>query len=140
MRLASYMRGLGIGMAVTALILHFSGPKEAGMSDDEVRSRARQLGMTESRMLTDNASSVSGGNSGTALSLPNVGDANDVREAGAAAAADLNGLVNFEQGSDATVSDDAAGTGEKKENDSSVVTPAPTQDEEPEATKVPTAT
>jgi len=48
MKLRFYLRGLGIGMAVTAVILHFAvAVKSHAMSDDEIRARARQLGMKE---------------------------------------------------------------------------------------------
>ena len=46
MKLKYYLRGLGIGIIVTTLILmvSFSG-RDTDMSDDEVIARARQLGM-----------------------------------------------------------------------------------------------
>lgn len=42
-----YLRGLGIGMLVTALILTVSGKTDAKMSDEAVRRRAAELGMVE---------------------------------------------------------------------------------------------
>lgn len=47
MKLKIYLRGLGIGIVVTTLIMaiSFSGKKE--MSDEEVMARARELGMVE---------------------------------------------------------------------------------------------
>lgn len=69
MRLRHYLRGLGIGMAVTALILHFSvQAAEPSMTDEEVMARARELGMIENVVLSRNdptisdGSSISGGN------------------------------------------------------------------------------
>lgn len=57
MKLKIYLRGLGIGIVVTALILGISGGKKE-MSDAEVISRAKQLGMveaeTESGKLAEN--------------------------------------------------------------------------------------
>ncbi|MBR1470800.1 MAG: hypothetical protein IJ600_04065 [Lachnospiraceae bacterium] len=56
MRLRSYVRGLGIGIAATALILHFSGTgKAAEMTDAQIRERAAELGMVERLTLADNA-------------------------------------------------------------------------------------
>lgn len=46
MKLKIYLRGLGIGIVVTALILGISGGKKE-MSDAEVIARAKQLGMVE---------------------------------------------------------------------------------------------
>ena len=47
MKLRYYLRGLGIGMLVAALVLILSGSTGGGMSDEEVKSRAAQLGMVE---------------------------------------------------------------------------------------------
>ncbi|MCR4891723.1 MAG: hypothetical protein K5989_06050 [Lachnospiraceae bacterium] len=48
MNLRHYLRGLGIGMIVTAVILSisFSGKSQA-LTDDEIRERAMELGMVE---------------------------------------------------------------------------------------------
>lgn len=64
MRLRHYLRGLGIGMAVTALLLHFSVyAAEPSMTDEEVMARARELGMIENIVLSRNDPTISGGNS-----------------------------------------------------------------------------
>lgn len=47
MKLKYYLRGLGIGMLVAALVLVLSGNTRAKMSDEEVKRRATQLGMVE---------------------------------------------------------------------------------------------
>ena len=53
MKLKCYMRGLGIGMIITALILGFRSNATGGtMTDAEVIARARELGMVESGSLT----------------------------------------------------------------------------------------
>lgn len=52
-RLRCYMRGLGIGIVVTVLILGLTmANRGRAMSDDEVRERARELGMVESTVLS----------------------------------------------------------------------------------------
>lgn len=62
MRLRHYLKGLGIGMAVTALILHFSvHAAEPSMTDEEVIARARELGMIENVVLSRNDPTISGG-------------------------------------------------------------------------------
>lgn len=56
MKLKYYMRGLGIGIVVTALLMGiaFSGHKKT-MTDEEIRQRALEMGMTdESGVLADN--------------------------------------------------------------------------------------
>ena len=53
MKLKYYMRGLGIGMIVTAFILCVVLDKDTKtMSDQEVRARAKELGMVESTVLS----------------------------------------------------------------------------------------
>ncbi len=48
MNLKSYLRGAGIGMVTAALVLMVSsGSTSHAMSDDEVRARAKELGMTD---------------------------------------------------------------------------------------------
>lgn len=54
MKLRSYLRGLGLGIVVTALLMGVSF-KETKMSDEEVIARARQLGMVESTTLAEDA-------------------------------------------------------------------------------------
>ncbi|MCR5734873.1 MAG: hypothetical protein K6G22_09740 [Lachnospiraceae bacterium] len=53
MKLRFYLRGLGIGIVVTALLMGFTlGTSKAGISDEEVKKRAEELGMVEeSRLL-----------------------------------------------------------------------------------------
>lgn len=65
MNLKSYMRGIGIGMIVAAGTLHFTFAKSNnGMTDEQVRARAMELGMIEntvlsSATLSNNSASVS---------------------------------------------------------------------------------
>ncbi len=48
MNLRSYLRGAGIGLIVAALVLSFSGGgKSHAMTDNEIRERAKALGMTD---------------------------------------------------------------------------------------------
>ncbi|MDR2547130.1 MAG: hypothetical protein LBC96_06415 [Lachnospiraceae bacterium] len=49
-----YTRGLGIGIVVTALLLIYAKPEGvAAISDDDIKNRARMLGMTESIVLSE---------------------------------------------------------------------------------------
>ena len=60
MRRRSYLKGLGLGIFVTALILSLSSNKVKGeMSDDEIRERAAKLGMvSEDQVLLSNAKTL----------------------------------------------------------------------------------
>lgn len=52
MRLKYYMRGIGIAMVVTALLLGYSYRNDGkGMTDEEVIARAKELGMIENNFL-----------------------------------------------------------------------------------------
>ena len=52
MKLKYYLRGLGLGMIVTALILTIAGGGDGSLSDEEIKRRAAKLGMVESSSLT----------------------------------------------------------------------------------------
>ena len=52
MKLKYYMRGLGIGIILTTLILTIANPKEK-LSDTEVIKRAKALGMVDAKELED---------------------------------------------------------------------------------------
>ena len=45
MKLRYYMRGLGIGMLITVLILILSGRTSGQLSDEQIKARAAELGM-----------------------------------------------------------------------------------------------
>ncbi|MCI8735681.1 MAG: hypothetical protein HFI11_01670 [Lachnospiraceae bacterium] len=68
MKLRYYLRGLGIGMLVAALVLILSGNTGGKMSDEAVRNRAAQLGMVEKdkTVLEDIVNEASGEQSGDA--------------------------------------------------------------------------
>ncbi|MBO5209206.1 MAG: hypothetical protein J6B68_07675 [Lachnospiraceae bacterium] len=51
MELKYYLRGLGLGIVVTALIMGFSLSGKQPMTDDEIIARAKQLGMIEDTVL-----------------------------------------------------------------------------------------
>lgn len=51
MELKYYLRGLGLGIVVTALIMGFSHSGKQTMTDEEVIARAKQLGMIEDTVL-----------------------------------------------------------------------------------------
>lgn len=70
MNLKYYLRGLGIGIIVTALIMGIAaGGKKQVLSDEEIRERARELGMVEeSTVLADTVA----GQSANAASGPGI--------------------------------------------------------------------
>lgn len=51
MRLRYYLRGLGIGIIVTAVIMGVSSGRNNKMSDEEIKKRAAELGMIENTVL-----------------------------------------------------------------------------------------
>ncbi|MDD6810907.1 MAG: hypothetical protein PUD93_03430 [Lachnospiraceae bacterium] len=52
MELKYYLRGLGLGIVVTALIMGFSHSGKQTMTDEEIITRAKQLGMIEDTVLS----------------------------------------------------------------------------------------
>lgn len=52
MKLKYYLRGLGIGIVVTALIFMITSGKKEELSDAEIRERAAQLGMVDASSMT----------------------------------------------------------------------------------------
>ena len=55
MKLKYYLRGLGIGIVVTAIIMTVALGNKQTMTDDEVIKRAKELGMIENSVLADMA-------------------------------------------------------------------------------------
>lgn len=53
MKLKYYLRGLGIGILTTTVILSLAGIGRKNMTDEEVVKRAKELGMVESTLLSD---------------------------------------------------------------------------------------
>lgn len=53
MELKYYLRGLGLGILVTAIIMSIASSKKRAMTDDEIIARAKQLGMIEDSVLTE---------------------------------------------------------------------------------------
>ncbi len=53
MKLKYYLRGLGIGIIVTALLMGFATKGGKELSDEEIKARAIELGMVEQRTLAD---------------------------------------------------------------------------------------
>lgn len=69
MRLKFYLIGLGIGIIVTAVVMGIAlRGRTREMTDDEVRARARELGMVEASTLTERDSANNGQD--TQLSAP----------------------------------------------------------------------
>ena len=58
MNLKYYLRGLGLGILVTALILTIAGKNRQTMTDAEVKERAKELGMIENTVLVEKTEEV----------------------------------------------------------------------------------
>ena len=90
MKLKYYLRGIGIGVILTAIIMGFAlGGRKATMSDAQVIQRAKELGMTEGGVLTASSGEVE--NNGEALSSSST-EALD--EAGEEVSGNLIGIPN----------------------------------------------
>lgn len=56
MELKYYLRGLGLGIVITAIIMGITSSRSRAMTDEEIIARAKQLGMIEGRVLSEAAS------------------------------------------------------------------------------------
>ena len=59
MKLKYYLRGIGIGMIVTALIFMIGASTSNKMSDEEILARAKELGLVEKTVLKEPSQAVS---------------------------------------------------------------------------------
>lgn len=53
MKLKYYLKGLGIGMIIAALLMGIATGKTPGLTDEEIIIRAKELGMVEQKTLAD---------------------------------------------------------------------------------------
>lgn len=53
MKIRYYLRGLGLGILVTAIFFMVSGNNSQPMSDEMIKARAKELGMSESVVLSE---------------------------------------------------------------------------------------
>lgn len=53
MKIRYYLRGLGLGILVTAIFFMVSGKSSQTMSDEMIKARAKELGMSESVVLAE---------------------------------------------------------------------------------------
>lgn len=53
MELKYYLRGLGLGIAITAIVMGIASSKNKTMTNEEIIARAKQLGMTENTVLDE---------------------------------------------------------------------------------------
>ena len=53
MKIRYYLRGLGLGVLVTSIFFMLSNNSSQTMSDEMIKERARELGMTESTVLAE---------------------------------------------------------------------------------------
>lgn len=70
MKLKYYLRGLGIGIVVTALLMGFATKGNQEMSDEEIKARAAELGMVEQLTLADMRDNADSSQAGKATEAP----------------------------------------------------------------------
>ena len=101
MKLRYYLRGLGIGIVITALLMGFTkgGAKET-LSDDEIIARAEALGMVQSSVLSSDLNHEEQGEDGVTVSYNTALDESDIAalpdSAGADQTGDAAGVVDTE--------------------------------------------
>ena len=132
MKLRMYLRGLGLGMIVTAIVLSFGVKSEnRTMTDAEVRARAKELGMVEdSETLKDTASKEAV--NGEEVAAEETDRANKEEAAGTA---EVKAEEPAEEKSEEAVAEDKADGTDKSEEPTEVKKPENTKDnaDKPEA-------
>lgn len=101
MKLRYYLRGLGIGIVITALLMGFTktAAKET-LSDDEIIARAEALGMVQSSVLSSDLNHEEQGEDGVTVSYNTALDESDIAalpdSAGADQTEDTAGVADTE--------------------------------------------
>ena len=101
MKLRYHLRGLGIGIVITALLMGFTktATKET-LSDDEIIARAEALGMVQSSVLSSDLNHEEQGEDGVTVSYNTALDKSDIAalpdSAGADQTEDAAGVVDTE--------------------------------------------
>ena len=92
MKLRYYLRGLGIGIVITALLMGLTkgGAKET-LSDDEIIARAEALGMVQSSVLSSDLNHEEQGEDGVTVSYNTALDEPDIAALPDSAGADQTG-------------------------------------------------
>ena len=101
MKLRYYLRGLGIGIVITALLMGFTkGSAKETLSDDEIIARAEALGMVQSSVLSSDLNHEEQGEDGVTVSYNTALDEPDIAAlpdgAGADQTGDAAGVVDTE--------------------------------------------
>lgn len=128
MKLKYYLRGIGIGVILTAIIMGFAlGGRKATISDAQVIERAKELGMTEGGVLTDGSGEVE--NNGATLSsssgetLDEAGKeiSEEIDETVALASESISTLVKEEEERENKESKDTAASGKSSSEATTLV-------------------
>lgn len=101
MKLRYYLRGLGIGIVITAFLMGFTkGSAKETLSDDEIIARAEALGMVQSSVLSSDLNHEEQGEDGVTVSYNTALDESDIAalpdSAGADQTGDAAGVVDTE--------------------------------------------
>ena len=112
-----YLRGLGLGIVVTAIIMGVALPGRRRMTDEQIIARAKELGMGENTLLSEEAAGDA--ESGDAAEGENAniegaadGDAAESGNANAEGAADGDAAADNAEIADDTMADDTAAEGQ----------------------------
>lgn len=101
MKLRYYLRGLGIGIVITAFLMGFTkGSAKETLSDDEIIARAEALGMVQSSVLSSDLNHEEQGEDGVTVSYNTALDEPDIAalpdSAGTDQTGDAAGVVDTE--------------------------------------------
>lgn len=122
MKLKYYLRGLGIGIAVTAAVLMLTGGNKESLTDEEIIARAKELGMVESVTL----SQLSSENQETSQDVSEEAVSEEVSQGDSEAISEEESQVSSEENTSEEVSEEVSET-ESSEEASEEVSQEPSQ-------------
>ena len=139
MNLKYYLRGLGIGILVTALIMNIAAGRKETLTNEEIKERAKALGMVEEGTLLEDAQATLNTleNSGTSSSEEAENDQNLTGDGALEETPDPLGNETSEEESEPSESKETEGAPQQLESEAPEGTPQESETQRPEEGREP---
>lgn len=139
MNLKYYLRGLGIGILVTALIMNIAAGRKETLTNEEIKERAKALGMVEEGTLLEDAQAALNtlGNSGTSSNEESEDAQNLTGDGALEETPKQQGNETSEEASKQSENETPEGTPEQSESEAPEGTPEQSATQQPEEEREP---
>lgn len=139
MNLKYYLRGLGIGILVTALIMNIAAGRKETLTNEEIKERAKALGMVEEGTLLEDAQAALNtlGNSGTSSNEESEDAQNLTGDGALEETPKQQGNEISEEASKQSENETPEGTPEQSESEAPEGTPEQSEAQQPEEEREP---